>query len=78
MRARILIGSLIVAACSFGIGRAAEQQRLADFRIVASFDAEQNTVALKCTTGCAWTDLTFSCRAGERCSSPVDEYGMTE
>jgi hypothetical protein len=76
MRTRIVISSLIVAVWATGIGRAAHDPGLADFQIVVAFDAQKNEVVLKCTSGCVWTDLSFGCRAGEECSSPIDEYGM--
>jgi hypothetical protein len=78
MRIRVLVTSLILAACAAGIGYAAEQREVADFRMVVAFDPANNEVVLKCTAGCAWTDLKFSCSKGGECSSPVDEYGMAE
>ncbi len=78
MRMRVLVASLIVAACVVGIVRAAGQPELADFRIVVAFDQATNQVVLKCTAGCAWEDLTFGCSADGSCSSPIDEYGMTD
>ena len=76
MNVRILIGSLVLA--SLAVGRAAEQRPLADFRVVVAVDPQKNEVVMKCMAGCAWTDLTFSCRENEVCSSSVDEYGMAD
>jgi hypothetical protein len=78
MRAHILIGSLMIAACAIGIGRAAEQKELPDFRIVVSFDRTKNEVELKCTAGCAWTELTFGCDEQKQCSSAIDAGGTTD
>ena len=78
MNVRIVIASLTLALLAGGLGRAAEQPALADFRIVVAFNPQKNEVELKCTAGCAWTELTFTCREGEECSSPLDEYGMAD
>ena len=78
MRMRVLATSLIVAVCALGIGRAAEDREVADFRIVVAFDRAQEEIVLKCTAGCAWTDLKFGCSEPKGCSSPIDEYGMTD
>lgn len=78
MRTRVLLVSVMAAVCLVGIGRAAEQRELADFRMVVAFDPAANEVVLKCTAGCAWTDLKFGCSEGGGCSSPIDEYGMTD
>ena len=77
MNVRILIGSLVFASLTVGLGRAAEQRPLANFKITVAVNPQKNEVALKCREGCAWTDLTFSCKENEECSSPIDEYGMT-
>jgi len=76
MNVRILIGSLVLAFLAAGLGRAAEQHQLANFKITVAVHPQKNEVVLKCTEGCAWTDLTFSCKESKGCSSPVDEYGM--
>lgn len=78
MRMRIVIGSLIFAACAMGIGRAAEQREQSNFRIVVTFDGTKNEVALKCSAGCAWTELTFGCGEQEQCSSVIESGGMTD
>jgi hypothetical protein len=78
MRMRVLVASLTVAVCAMGIGRAADHPELAKFRIVAAFDPARNEIVLKCTAGCAWTDLSFACGKDDGCSSPIDQYGMTD
>lgn len=78
MRTRLLIGSLVVAICAIGIGRAAEHPEQANFRIIVAFDGTKKEVALNCTAGCAWTDLTFGCAEDEGCSSAIDAGGMTD
>ncbi len=78
MRMHILIGSLMLAACAIGIGRAAEEKEPSDFRIVVSFDRTKNEVALKCTAGCAWTELTFGCEEEQQCSSAIDAGGIAD
>jgi hypothetical protein len=78
MRMRVLVTCLIIAVCAFGIGRAAEQRSLANFRVVVAFDQVTNEIALVCTEGCAWTNVRFSCGTNGECESPIDEYGMAE
>jgi hypothetical protein len=78
MNARAVAIFLALFLVAIGLGRAAERHEVADFRIVVEVDQHRNAVVLKCTSGCAWTDLSFSCRANEKCSSPVDEYGMAD
>lgn len=76
MNVRILIGSLVLASLAVGLVRAAEQRPLAKFKITVAVNPQKNEVMLKCSEGCAWTDLKFSCKENGECSSPVDEYGM--
>ena len=78
MRVHVLIGPLIIAACAISIGRAAEEKEQSNFRMVVTFDKAKNEVALKCTVGCAWTDLTFGCGEDKQCSSAIDAGGMTD
>ena len=78
MRMRIVIGSLLLAACAMGIGRAADQREQSNFRIVVTFDGTKNEVSLKCTAGCAWTELKFDCGGKEQCSSAIDSSGTTD
>ncbi len=76
MRAYTLLALLIVAVSAFTVGRAAEPY--SSFRILVAFDPATNKVELKCTAGCAWTDLSFGCEQGSECQSPIDEYGMSK
>lgn len=78
MRTHILVGSLMIAVCAIAPGLAAEQKELPDFRIVVSFDRTTNEVELKCTAGCAWTELTFGCGEETQCSSAIDAGGTTD
>jgi len=78
MRTHMVLTVLTVLVCMFGIGRAAEQPALSDFRIVVTVDASAEEVVLKCTAGCAWTELKMGCRKDDGCSSPIDEHGMAD
>lgn len=78
MRMRIVIGSLLLAACAMGIGLAADQREQSSFHIVVTFDGTKNEVVLKCTAGCAWTELKFGCGEQEQCSSAIDSGGTTD
>jgi hypothetical protein len=78
MNTRALAIFLALFLVAIGLSRAAEQREVADFRIVVAVDQSRHGVVLKCTSGCAWTDLSFSCQENRKCSSPVDEYGMAD
>lgn len=78
MRVRTLVASLVLVACAFGLGRAAEQRPVADFHLVVAFDTSTREVSLECTAGCVWKTLTFGCQKDGACESSIDEYGMTE
>jgi len=53
-------------------------QSFADFRIVVTVNSAKNEAILKCTKGCAWKDLSFSCEdSGDVCSSSINAYGMS-
>ena len=47
MNVRILIGSLMLASLAVGLGRAAEQRPLANFKISVAVNPQKNEVALK-------------------------------
>lgn len=49
---------------------------LAKFVIELSIDRSENGVRMKCTEGCAWESLSFSCDAsGEDCEGSFDQFG---
>lgn len=54
----------------------AEATVTAEESFFISVETEGNTVRLTCTQGCAWTELTWTCKEGEDCKNSVDFYGM--
>jgi hypothetical protein len=77
MSARLLMAVLVLAVVGSSASRAAEQPAIADFRFTVAVDPNMQIV-LRCSKGCAWETLKFSCNHGGVCSIPVDQYGTAD
>jgi hypothetical protein len=78
MSARLLMAVLVLAVVGSSASRAAEQPAIADFRFTVAADPNTQEVVLRCSKGCAWETLTFSCNHNGVCSMPVDQYGTAD
>ena len=80
MKIKILGVFVLGGMSAAAIGAIAQQSSpgrdLADFRIELSIDRTANRIRLKCTEGCAWETLSFSCDpSGADCESSIDQFG---
>jgi hypothetical protein len=67
----ILLGLTINGALLYAAG----SRSIVEFEIEIAVDRVNNGVNLRCTEGCVWETLSFSCGPDKDCVSTIDEYG---
>jgi len=69
---------LVVVGAIIGVGFNATAQQssgIADVAVEISVNQVENRVDMKCSKGCMWSALSFSCGPGVDCVSSIDEAG---
>lgn len=80
MKIKLLIVFVFGCISALAISALAQQDAsgdaVANFAIELSIDRSENGVRMKCTEGCAWESLSFSCDpSGADCQGSFDQFG---